>query len=508
VIDQASDDGSREYVRGVAAKHSNLRLVENPVNVGFPRAVNQGAAQARGELLMIVNSDVILAPGCIDRLVVALDEDPGLAVVSPMTNYVGRGPQVDPAAVDVKPEEIGAHAARVAARVGIQRVPDHLVFFCVMLRRELFDLLGGMSEVYGLGNYEDNDFCLRVRLEGLSLGIVPSAFAFHFGSRTFKEQRLAHTRWMERNEQVYYERAARLSTSWSLLTSRTLSDVEPRVSVALDAVSAPAAITPTLVSLAHQTARPYEVVVVGPTGVIEPLLSPFKDLLHLTSVDLPSGGSALAWNKALSIAQGEWLVYLRAGDLCYPTHLETLLSQAGPEVQVVGARLNEALCWSQGERDVVLARAPYFQALEDTDLLWAEPLFPAPAFAHARTCVEEIGGFDPALEPLADWDLLLRLAARYSLRWTDTVTAERRLCPGAPSEFATGLLRLAKGRERALRAVFARHPTTDARILHMRDRAGADLAQTRKDLEWLAEQGEDDLSKAKRMAAIWLGTEG
>ena len=101
-VDQASSDGSREYLRQIAHQHANFRLIENPINVGFPQAINQGANAAQAAYLAVVNSDTIVTPNWLDYLLRAMRDDPQLAVVSPMTNYVGEGPQLATDARDLR----------------------------------------------------------------------------------------------------------------------------------------------------------------------------------------------------------------------------------------------------------------------------------------------------------------------------------------------------------------------------------------------------------------------
>ena len=65
-----------------------------------------------------------------------------------------------------------AYAKKIAARTGFTLVAHRLVFFCVLIRRELVDLIGLLDEGYVLGNFEDDDYCMRATLAGYRLGIV------------------------------------------------------------------------------------------------------------------------------------------------------------------------------------------------------------------------------------------------------------------------------------------------------------------------------------------------
>lgn len=503
VIDQASTDGSREYLQETAAQHAQFHLIGNPVNVGFPRAVNQGAACARGSYLMIVNSDVILAPGCIDRLIAALDSDERLAVVSPVTNYVGRGMQVDPAAKTLQPADIITYAAQIANRTELIPIVDHLVFFCVLLRRDTFELLNGMSEVYALGNYEDNDFCLRARLAGHTLALVPGAFAYHFGSRTFKGQNLAHTQWMERNERLYYERASHLSRTLPRLHRPGYLN-SPRLTVIVDGRADHMMLFLTLNSLAHQTVTCFDVVLVGDAVMLEVAMERFAGILSLSCSELQIDDNVLAWNHAHKLVRGDWVVCVCAGDVLYPTHIEMLLSLTKSNSHVVSTQVNAVLFASGHEQLMTIARAPYIKGFFDPKLIWAEPVLQAPAFAYQRACVSEVGEFDTEKAPLADWDFLLRLLARYPLSWVDTITAERCVYMGTLTEIVDNLPRVVAEHNVALHTVHACHPAPDASVMQLRSQVVTECKQKLMDLKWLAAQQWDLLSVARQMASVWL----
>src|SRR5262249_53281322 len=57
--------------------------------------------------------------------------------------------------------------------------------FCLLARREVLQAVGELDEGYGLGFFEDDDLCLRVREKGFRLLVALDTFIHHFGSRTF-----------------------------------------------------------------------------------------------------------------------------------------------------------------------------------------------------------------------------------------------------------------------------------------------------------------------------------
>ena len=109
------------------------------------------------------------------------------------------------------------YARQLATQTDVKPIVDRLVFFCVLINRKVFDLLGGMASVFGLGNYEDDDFCLRARIAGYRLALISHAFVYHHGSRTFHRQNIPYVHLMLANERVFYDRVAAFATSGPMI---------------------------------------------------------------------------------------------------------------------------------------------------------------------------------------------------------------------------------------------------------------------------------------------------
>lgn len=89
VVDNASADGS---AAALEAAFGDVKVVRNPRNVGFARAVNQMAADVHTPAVLLVNPDTELPAGCVDRLAAGLDADDRVAAVAPAVRSAkGRG---------------------------------------------------------------------------------------------------------------------------------------------------------------------------------------------------------------------------------------------------------------------------------------------------------------------------------------------------------------------------------------------------------------------------------
>jgi len=79
VVDNHSTDGSAEAARA----WPGVRVIENDANIGFARANNIGIRASSGDNILLLNSDTIVPPGAIDRLLDILNLHPDVAIVGP-----------------------------------------------------------------------------------------------------------------------------------------------------------------------------------------------------------------------------------------------------------------------------------------------------------------------------------------------------------------------------------------------------------------------------------------
>ena len=192
VVDNASETPLADQLHSFAAANNNVFVFTMPSNLGFARGVNIGVAEASGEVVILLNSDTVVTDGWLDELAEALD-NPLIGGVSPVTNSVGHGPQLDPESVSVGWADAEAYARAIKGRRRLVRVPFRLVFFCVAFRAGDLALLNGLDDGYALGNYEDDDLCLRLSLMGYELVVAEHVFVYHRGGATFAANSIDHT---------------------------------------------------------------------------------------------------------------------------------------------------------------------------------------------------------------------------------------------------------------------------------------------------------------------------
>ena len=192
IIDDASDQHTAEFLEQQAAAHAHISVLRLPQNQGFVRACNLGIAQGAAPYVVLVNSDVIVTPGWLSRLVHCAESDPRIAAVNPLTN---RATHLD---IPLVPGANFYGMDAVLAQHSPRHYPDVVtgVGFCLLLRRAALDQVGVFDEIYGQGYCEDSDLCMRLVAHGYRTVVADDVYVYHKGSASFLDRgtRYRHNR--------------------------------------------------------------------------------------------------------------------------------------------------------------------------------------------------------------------------------------------------------------------------------------------------------------------------
>jgi GT2 family glycosyltransferase len=415
VVNNGSSPDVAAWLAEETAVRPNLTVLSFPSPLGFAGAVNAGMRTARHEFLVPLNSDAVVTDGWLDGLVDLMIADPKIGIASPVTNHSGPGPQL----VEEPPQTGSCLPPIYESR--------RLFFFCVMIRRELWDSLQGLDEIYGVGTYEDDDFCLRARLAGWRMAVDPNVFILNHASRTFSENRIDREEWLFRNEKLFLERASLLSRSSP--PARYEKEAAASVSVIVAAgEGAGQRLIDSLHSLANQTVGGFETLVVFASGAPPVLPGELAEQLGIRVV----AGSG--WNVGTEAAKGTYRAYLPAGDIWFPYHLEFLHNRISQEN--CGAVYSG---WSVAVHGTGQVRRSAVSDYEcRPERLQAGPWAPLVAWIHHRDSAPP-EGFREDLESFSEWDFTLRLRERATVCFQPGVTCERNRPGGkeSPSDAET-----------------------------------------------------------------------
>ena len=175
VCDGMSDDGTREIVTGYAARHSFIRLVDNPERI-TPCAMNAGIRESRGDVIMPMGAHAVYSPSYISQLVTALDETGADNVGGVLVTLPANGrPLARALAIGLShPFGVGNSYFRIGAAE--RRLVDTVPFGCY--RRAVFDQIGVFDPE--LIRNQDDELNARLLKRGGRIMLIPEVVSYYY----------------------------------------------------------------------------------------------------------------------------------------------------------------------------------------------------------------------------------------------------------------------------------------------------------------------------------------
>lgn len=192
LIDNASEDGSVDFVRARFGSDSRVEILECPTNLGWSGGNNAGIRRAiaeGAEYVFLINNDTAVSPDFLERTVAAAQADPRIGVVAPKMVLFDQPDILN--SVGLECSYIGSSWDKGVARIDAPAwdVPCEVIGACggaCLIRTAVFDKTGLLPEEFGI-YLDDLDLCLRVWNAGYSIVSCPSAVVRHKFSATLGE---------------------------------------------------------------------------------------------------------------------------------------------------------------------------------------------------------------------------------------------------------------------------------------------------------------------------------
>jgi GT2 family glycosyltransferase/glycosyltransferase involved in cell wall biosynthesis len=178
VVDDASSDATAARL----AQIGGIRILRNAQNLGFVGSCNAGAAAAHGDYLAFLNNDTVVEDGWLDALLGVFDEEPEAGLAGAKLVYPDGRLQEAGGIVfaDGSGWNYGRFENPADPRFEFRREADYCSGAAIMIRRDLFETLGGFDTRYAPAYYEDTDLAFAVRKAGKKVFYEPRAAVVHF----------------------------------------------------------------------------------------------------------------------------------------------------------------------------------------------------------------------------------------------------------------------------------------------------------------------------------------
>ncbi|MGL4772752.1 MAG: glycosyltransferase [Clostridium sp.] len=180
VVDNKSTDDTVEWLK----EQEDLVLILNENNNGFPVGCNQGIQISKGESILLLNNDTIVTPNWLNNLNKALYSDDKIGAVGAVTNHCSNLQQIGVSYTNIE-EMISFASSFNVSNKDVWDYRNRLVGFCYLVKKEVINKVGVLDPIFTPGNYEDDDFSLRIQKAGYYLLLCKDTFIHHFGSASF-----------------------------------------------------------------------------------------------------------------------------------------------------------------------------------------------------------------------------------------------------------------------------------------------------------------------------------
>ena len=175
------DDGSTDETPEMLGRIEGLIQLRNDVNLGFIGSCNRGAAAARGEFLVFLNNDTLVTSGWLEALRHTFDDIPGTGLAGAKLLYPDGRLQEAGGVIwhDASGWNYGKFDDPDHPKYNFAREVDYCSGACLMVRRALFQHLGGFDTEFKPAYYEDADLAFKIRHAGQKVIYQPLARIVH-----------------------------------------------------------------------------------------------------------------------------------------------------------------------------------------------------------------------------------------------------------------------------------------------------------------------------------------
>ena len=183
IVNNASTD---ETKRMLSYFGDFARVIDNDVNLGFVDACNQGAAVARGKYLVFLNNDTAVLPGWLENLLDTVESDETVGAVGSMFLYPDWCLQEAGGIIwrDGGAFHYGWGKSPDDRRFNFAREVDYCSGASLLVRKDVFDQLGGFDRRYAPAYFEDVDICFGVRSLGKRVVYQSASRLIHYEGAT------------------------------------------------------------------------------------------------------------------------------------------------------------------------------------------------------------------------------------------------------------------------------------------------------------------------------------
>ncbi len=192
IVDDASPDGSGSKLKLLEKKFDNLKVIINTKNSGYVRTNNIGLKNSKGEYKLLLNSDTLIHPNSIDKLVEFAEINTSIGVVG--SKLVNKDGSLQESCYNFPTIWNVIDYKKFIPKSEGPTVVDAVVGAVFLITPKAYKLVGELNEKYK-SYFEDLDYCREVNRKGLKVYYLPDSVVTHYHGESFKQLANSDNQW-------------------------------------------------------------------------------------------------------------------------------------------------------------------------------------------------------------------------------------------------------------------------------------------------------------------------
>jgi len=215
-VNNNSKDETKDYLDTWSKGKPYVKVIHNDINLGFAAGNNVGIEAATGEYLILLNNDTYVTAGWIQDLIRPLVNDKTIGLTGPLTNMIGNEQKINIHYASMEEMATASRKFTLRRKRDVFET-DNLAFFCVAIPRHVIEKIGVLDVQFGLGYFEDDDYCQRVLKAGLKLLVADGVFVHHHLSGSFDKD-------PDKKQKLLKDNRAKFEKKWGPWTAHSYRD--------------------------------------------------------------------------------------------------------------------------------------------------------------------------------------------------------------------------------------------------------------------------------------------
>jgi GT2 family glycosyltransferase len=181
-----------------------VALIRNETNLGFVKATNQGLRASDADYVCLLNNDTKVDEKWLEELIKVAKNDSKIGIVNP-GGFSGSS----------KKKELSGKWIKVGFTTG----------FCMLIKREVINRVGFLDEDYGIGFWEDTDYCMRAKKAGYICASAKAAYVYHYSHKSFNFFKKDNVNELfEKNKNIFYSKWGKILRIACVVFEKEIND--------------------------------------------------------------------------------------------------------------------------------------------------------------------------------------------------------------------------------------------------------------------------------------------